>query len=155
MRFRTHVMLGISLFLILDLFYGIKNKIVVFVLILLFSVLPDIDLHTSYIGKKVKGFSYLFEFVLKHRGFIHSVWIPILLFTWLEQYGLGIAVAGYLSHLGLDLLTSKGIKLFWPWLKIKGPFVTGKLVDNMLFFMLLGLNLFLIIYALDYIYFFN
>jgi inner membrane protein len=146
MRFKTHLVFGILLYLIFDLYLDFDKKIIYFVLILFFSILPDLDLHTSYIGKRLKGLSHFFEIVLGHRELLHSIWIALFLYLFLDQWGYGIAVVGYIGHLGLDIITKKGVKLFWPYVKMKGYAVTGKFTDNMLFFLFLGADLFAVLY---------
>jgi membrane-bound metal-dependent hydrolase YbcI (DUF457 family) len=134
-------MLGILLYYIIDHYFVLKNKIIVLCLMMLFSVLADIDLHSSYIGKKIKVFSFIFEVVLGHRGIMHSLWIAMLFFIILYINGYGIIIISFVSHLTLDMLNKKGICLFWPFLKIKGWFISGHLFDNILFYSLFTLDL--------------
>jgi len=134
MKFNTHFSFGILVAFFTIYFLKPEHSIILFFLIALFSILPDIDLHTSYIGKKVKIFSFTFEFMLGHRGIFHSLWVPILLYVVLAKFGLELAVIGYLSHLLLDMFNRKGIKLFWPILGLHGDYLTGGLVDSLLFY---------------------
>jgi len=146
MRYRTHLAFSILIFL---LYYNINHmssvskSLAVLILMILFSSLPDIDLHTSWLGKKIKPLSYIFEVVLKHRGFMHSLWLPIIGYYLLPSH-LEVAVLGYVSHISLDILTTKGLKLFWPFFKVEGYFRTGGLVDNLLFYLTSSLDVFLV-----------
>lgn len=150
MRFRTHLAFGFLLFFIIDYYLSFNNKLVGAVLVLFFSILPDLDLHTSYIGNRVKVFSYFFEIVLKHRGLLHSLWIPIILYLLLLNTGYEYTVLGYAGHLFLDALNKKGLRLFWPFYNIKGWFRTGGIVDIGLFCASLVLDvMFLVPYILS------
>lgn len=145
MRFRTHIVFGVFLFFVLGFYVDYSKPLIILILVLLMSIMPDIDLHTSYIGKQIKIFSYLFEVVLKHRGILHSLWICFIIWLVLDTFGFGIAIVGYLGHLFLDMFNKKGLRLIWPFLKIRGPFVTGRLFDNLIFYCLLGIDLFLVL----------
>ena len=138
MRSSTHLAFGLFLYLVMIRGFDI----VMLILFLFFSILPDIDLHSSYISKHVKYLSYFFEVVLKHRGFIHSLWFVALLWVLLGEYRL--AVIGYLGHLFLDILNKKGLCLFWPFVKVKGFCNSGKLFDKLLFYGLLSADIWLI-----------
>jgi inner membrane protein len=150
MKFRTHISLGVLIFFILEFLFGFNNKVLSFFLIIIFSILPDIDLHTSYLGKKFKIISRSFELILSHRGIIHSIWVALVLYLLLMRFKLELTVIGYISHLILDMFTKKGIKLFWPFLSIKGFCDTGKLIDIILFYSFSILNIiFLIIFLVN------
>lgn len=90
------------------------------------SLLPDIDMKSSFISKRHPLLSKHFGKKCRHRGFTHS-----LLFLFLLSKGCELLVLvgqnnivfisvstgfllGYLSHLVLDLLTKEGIELFFP-----------------------------------------
>ena len=73
------------------------------------ALLPDVDTANSALGKHAKTFADL----LPHRGPTHSlIMLALSLFVnpWL---GLGV-----LTHILLDLMTAKGIKLLWPCDKV-------------------------------------
>lgn len=70
------------------------------------GLLPDIDTAQSIVGKHAKTFAKL----LPHRGPTHSV-LMLVLCTFVNPWlGLGV-----LTHIILDMMTAKGLKLFWPW----------------------------------------
>lgn len=90
------------------------------------SLLPDIDMRSSYISKRHPLLSKHFGRKCRHRGFTHS-----LLFLFILSKGCELLVLigqhnivfisvstgfllGYLSHLVLDILTKEGIELFFP-----------------------------------------
>lgn len=138
---RTHTQGGFLFALMTSPFIvstlGISNKVYACFLVIVYvygsyfgSVLPDIDMKSSYISKKIPIVYKLFGKNFKHRGFTHS--LIFLLILWgcasslvglsggdyivkLFFYGLLI---GYISHIALDLFTSDGVYLFAPYNKI-------------------------------------
>ena len=99
------------------------------------SLAPDIDHPESKVGRKfiLKPISIFINKVFGHRTITHSVVISIfmtmiLLFSTLLFSGIpnfiysnliiGFCV-GWFSHLLLDLLTVKGIPVFYPFIKKK------------------------------------
>jgi membrane-bound metal-dependent hydrolase YbcI (DUF457 family) len=107
-----------------------------FIVGLLFSILPDIDLYKSKLGKKIPVISIPLN-LIGHRGIMHSFTIPFILsvlFFYIDiNAAMGIFI-GYSSHLFLDMLNYKGLKPFWPlpW-KIKGFCKSGGIVDWVIF----------------------
>ena len=114
----THLI--ITIFFILVFIDGVESgEKLIFILVALVSTyLPDIDLKTSKLGKKII-FRPLQLFV-KHRGGFHSftflgiisflmyIFYPIIMFPFILGYGL---------HLIADGLTKQGIKPFYPFKK--------------------------------------
>lgn len=99
------------------------------------SIAPDIDHPESKIGRKfiLKPISIFISKVFGHRTITHSVVMSIfmtmillsstLLFTGISNFIysnliIGFCV-GWFSHLLLDLLTVKGIPVFYPFIKKK------------------------------------
>jgi len=122
--------------------FDIQNKTIFIIILLIASVLPDIDSYKSKIGKKVKPLSFLINIFLGHRGIFHSVFLLILisLLIMLASYEITIAFfVGYLSHLILDSLTPEGVMFFYPFSKkkTKGFIRTGSLWENIFFFILI------------------
>lgn len=104
------------------------------------SIMPDIDVGTSKLGRRIPALSYTIQFLFGHRGIFHSLilWaLPLLylhisypeyrLFVW--SCGCGIA-----THLLLDMLNPAGIPLLWPWNKRihLAEFQSGGLFDWLL-----------------------
>lgn len=113
-----------------------------------FSLLPDIDLHTSKIGKSLLPASYLVESIFSHRGAIHSLAFAFGTYSLFYISGsifLGAAfLTGYLSHLFLDALNHKGIPWLYPYQRrLRGPFKSGGVADASL----LGASLLFLGYA--------
>ncbi len=89
------------------------------------SYLPDIDIHQSTMGQRHKFISKR----LKHRGFTHTLVIPILLLALMQfitfllpgailgdiinslLFGLDL---GWVLHIFADLFNRKGVPLFYP-----------------------------------------
>ncbi|RFU65176.1 metal-dependent hydrolase [Peribacillus glennii] len=83
------------------------------------ALMPDIDHKGSTIGRKIPLLDNVVSALFGHRAFTHSLlflFLAFLLFTktpWAEAVEFGIWL-GMASHLVLDMITVKGIKLFWP-----------------------------------------
>ncbi len=92
------------------------------------NLLPDIDVPTSAVGKVLKPFSFLFQKIFGHRTFFHSLLAVALLYAgmwywsmttgsvYVDAMKFGV-VTGYTGHLFLDMFTSRGIPLAWPFSK--------------------------------------
>lgn len=84
------------------------------------ALFPDIDQPTSKIGQRIPG-SFLIKLIFGHRNFWHSLLAALLLFlafsSFLPQHFAVLVLAGYLSHLLLDMLTPAGVPLFYPFTK--------------------------------------
>ena len=142
--FRTHLVFSFLIGLLIISSFDIQNKTIFIIILLIASVLPDIDSYKSKIGKKVKPLSFLINIFLGHRGIFHSLFllILILLFIMLINYEITAAFfIGYLSHLVLDSLTPEGVMFLYPFSKkrIQGFIRTGSLFENILFVLLLAL----------------
>ncbi len=139
MLITTHLLAGlVASLLIIDLF-NVTNALAFLIVFTFFSVLPDIDSHKSFVGSKVKPLAFIFEIIFGHRGFLHSMWIPLIIFVGFWFFGyltLGLAaMLGYVLHLLLDSLTLGGVKFFG--IKKRRGFVkTGGAFEIVLFFVL-------------------
>lgn len=111
------------------------------------SLMPDIDLPSSTVGKRVKPISYLIHQFFGHRGITHTPILHILCSIFLLMLGQGLTgiirliylsfviglFAGGVSHIILDAMTVKGVPLLYPFTKKKyriANLVTGQ--DEML-----------------------
>lgn len=121
MLFYTHLTFALLLGL-----YFMPEKVL---LVLLGSMIPDIDNTHSKINRKLR-FTRIFSYLFKHRGFCHSIWFGIGLFMFLSyflpNYSLPI-LFGYISHLIIDSLTKQGINYLYPVARfqIRGFIETG------------------------------
>lgn len=137
MLFRTHIAFSLMVFVLIEKF-AVPNRIIFLSVLLFFTALPDIDYYDSKIGRKVRPFSYIFNFIFKHRGIFHSLPVPFFIFLIIYLFSTELAFAaliGYLSHLFLDCFNPKGIMPFYPFSrkKIKGFIRTGSFLENLSF----------------------
>lgn len=138
---KTHLAIGV--FAVLFFLPHVNNKWVFIPVVLIASLLPDIDSGFSTLGKhKVLR---PFQLLMKHRGFIHSFtfcflislifafYIPVLAFPFF---------LGYSLHLVADAWTVEGIKPFWP-LKdsTSGKVRVGGVLEKGVFFTFIVLDL--------------
>ena len=138
--FKTHVAFGILLGVVTYTVFAPTQPFLFMALVLLGSMLPDIDHPNSVIGKRVKIVSFLFE----HRGFFHSLFalvlfgsIGVLAFPGTGA-ALGIAL-GYFSHLLIDSITKEGIMTFHPLMhwRIRGIVRTGHSLEYIVMLLIL------------------
>jgi inner membrane protein len=148
MNYKVHFSFGIFISLLFSNFtkynYASLDNLIIHFLILFFSLLPDLDINTSKIGKNIGILSKIINIIFGHRGFFHSFWIIIIIYLFLLPLGYEIAVLGYLGHLILDMFTKQGIRLFYPFIKINGNLDSNIIVNFIIFIILLLLNIFLI-----------
>ncbi|MFW6230684.1 MAG: metal-dependent hydrolase [Nanoarchaeota archaeon] len=142
MMFLTHVAVGILATMMFLEAAEPANGIRITLIVLVASILPDIDHPGSKLGKKVT----LVGFFFRHRGFFHSIW-PALLGAWIlsnvDDYGrieVFAFLAGYGAHLFADMLTKKGIMPFFPINKsvLKGWIRTGSFAEFLVFIVLVA-----------------
>lgn len=142
MKYYTHVVFGLLCAKVIQLTVNVESYSTLFLafLVALFgSLLPDIDTPKSKLGK----YFFFLNYGLTHRGFLHTFWglLFIVLLSTFVKVTLLVSdivylsfIAGYASHLLLDGLTKKGIRLLPPFkLKMRGFFRTGGLREKMLF----------------------
>ena len=136
--FHTHVLLGIVVFLFFKDFFSGGNELIFFFMVLLGSVLPDIDERRSRINRWSGFVGTVIAFFAKHRGFFHSVtlyFILLLVITayWSNYYAWGLFI-GYVAHLIGDGITRMGVPVFYPFsqFKIKGPIKVGGFVESII-----------------------
>lgn len=143
MLFYTHLLIGILLYLIAQPYFHGGNKWLFLAILLLGSLLPDIDEQNSKINRQSGFLGTIIGFLTKHRGIFHSVFLAILLFLlitafWSNYYAWAMLI-GYLGHLLGDALTPMGIQVFYPLsrFKLKGPIKTGGILE---LFLLAGMT---------------
>lgn len=123
------------------------NKTIFVVVMLIATLLPDIDTEFSMLGK-YRIFRVL-QFFVKHRGIMHSftscLLVSVLLAIFLPSAALGFFL-GYSLHLFADSFTQEGIRPFWPWKReSKWHFRTGSYAETTLFIILLAIDVILLI----------
>lgn len=113
------------------------TSITVITLAVISSLLPDICHAQSKIGRRFKLISFIVRKLFGHRTFTHSILFMaiitgLLYFIQSPIYYLVTIIFGLLSHVILDMLTPRGVKLFYPIpISVRFPLVfkTGGLVD--------------------------
>jgi len=126
----THLIFGFLVGTIFIKYFGSSSPLIFMILVLLGSLLPDIDHPNSKLGKFVKPIGW----VVEHRGFFHSLLflflITLVSISFFKQpYALPL---GALSHLISDSFTKQGIKVFFPFkFRLNGFIVTGSIVENL------------------------
>ncbi len=145
-------MFGILLsFLFLHFFPSTNLYFFVF-LVCLGSVLVDIDTSNSKIGRKLKPFSWFFEFFFSHRGFLHSLTAAFLLLLF-SVYLVSLnllafaPVLGYLGHISLDAFTLSGVPLLKPFSnkRLSGPVATGSISEYIIFLLIVASDIYLLV----------
>jgi membrane-bound metal-dependent hydrolase YbcI (DUF457 family) len=126
MKAQTHILFGILLYALAIRFYFTDHSLILFLLIVCASILPDIDVITSFFGKA----TWVFALAFRHRGIVHS-WVFLVLFSFIVYYIFGIAYAivfgiSYLGHLLLDGLNPGGVAIFFPSKKRMKGFIGYK-----------------------------
>jgi len=143
MLLRTHVMFAILVILVFVNY--VSNKFVFVIMVLVATILPDLDTDRSSYGRHLI-FRPL-QFFTKHRGVFHSFTTAAvfagIIAVWFPVASFGFFV-GYCVHLFTDSFTKQGIQPFWPfgW-KTNGPLVSGGRTEEILFLGLIIVNLLL------------
>ena len=150
MLLRTH--LAFAVLLIILFLKQVNNEIVFIIMVLVATVLPDLDSDFSTWGRHMI-FRPL-QFFVKHRGIIHSftfgVLISIILSIFWPVASLGFFM-GYSVHLICDSFTKDGIQPFWPFkAKSSGFIKSGGRVEDSLFIALILVDvlIFILIWVL-------
>jgi len=122
---RTHLAIGLA-FALLFLPH-VNNKLIFFLVVLISSLIPDIDSPNSTLGRH-KVFRPL-QWVSEHRGVFHSLTLGVVFALILALIWPILAFPfflGYAAHLLSDSFTKDGITPFWPWKRnTRGPIRTG------------------------------
>ncbi len=147
MLFRTHVLLGILMFLFLRPFLSGGNEILFFALVLVGSILPDMDEPRSTVARWGGLFGSLTGFIFRHRGILHSLPFALavcgaLALLWKPFYAGGLFL-GYTAHLLGDSITPRGVRMLYPFSPqvMRGPVRVGGWAEKIIY----GLLIFLII----------
>lgn len=148
MLFRTHLL--VALFFAFLMLNFIENKLLFLIFVFIGNIIVDIDHYKSWIGRRLLIISWLINKIFGHRGIFHSLIVPgivLILSYYFGYFNLGSGFfIGYLSHLLADCLTIEGVRIFWPLkFRIKGFLRTGGLIENILFLMLVAVDVFIFI----------
>lgn len=136
MLFQTHILLGIIVFLLLKDFFTGGNQYLFLFLLLLGSILPDIDEPHSKINKWSGFVGKWITFLFQHRTMFHSLFLHTTLFLILRYYWntyyASALFLGYFAHIMGDMLTPFGVALLYPFSmrKVRGPIRVGGVVEK-------------------------
>ncbi len=141
MLLKTHMAFA-ALIIILFLNH-INNKFVFILMVLIATIIPDLDSGFSSYGRHLI-FRPL-QIFTKHRGIFHSftfaVFVSILLGIFWPVASLGFFI-GYSVHLVCDSFTKEGIQPFWPFkARSSGLISTGGRIEESLFLSLIIINI--------------
>ncbi len=136
---KTHISCGFLIGTLAVNYYhpDIFTSITTVVLAVAGSMLPDICHTQSKIGRRFKILSWLVRILFGHRTFTHSLLFTLLIAILLKtihtpEVYFTAFIGGMASHIILDMLTPRGVKLLYPLpLSVKLPiqFKTGGMVD--------------------------
>lgn len=145
MMWHTHLAFGLLFGLVSMPFLNSGNAYLFIALVLLGALLPDIDQHDSFVGKRASPVSNIVQAVFGHRGIVHSIWgmaaiCGLFWYFFSRSYGAALAL-GFFSHLIADGLTKKGINFLHPFgnARISGFIETGSSGERILFIVILAL----------------
>ena len=120
MTLGTHVAFASVLYLGGATLFGYKPDLASWLIAAVSSLLPDIDLPPSKIGRLFWFLSVPLERRFGHRTLTHSlvVVLAVAVLSWpltlIAPLYWGCVVGGYGSHLWIDMLNIRGVDLFWP-----------------------------------------
>lgn len=152
--FKSHLALGFLIGLTVVYFFEIQYPALFVLLVTFLSGIPDIDTENSKYGRKIYPVSLIIRMLFGHRGFMHSLFPPVILyfvFSYFDLQYIGLAVlVGYVAHLIGDALTWEGIAFFYPFSKfrITGFMRTGGFVEGLVFVVILLGNIGFLSYML-------
>jgi len=146
----THLAFGLLASLMSIEFFNINNRLIFILIALFFSIFPDIDETKSKMGKKYRLTSKVINSVFGHRGFFHSIYMPLSLYAVFYNVNVEVGIAilvGYLSHLLMDAITKHGIRPLYPIVnkKINGFVKTNSLLEKILFLIILFFDFYLML----------
>ena len=152
MMFRTHLVFGIFAGLLVSKIFSISEFGLFMAICIVSSILPDLDTPFSKTGRKIPVLSWLLNFLFGHRGLMHTVFFPLLVYFILMLFGknlwAGAFFVGYMSHLFIDMLNTKGVYFFFPIVRIRinGFIKIGGVLEKLLFVAILVGCLLLIVF---------
>ncbi|MGV3244519.1 metal-dependent hydrolase [Staphylococcus sp. 11261D007BR] len=136
---KTHSAAGILIGAVVSRYFDLDlfETVTTIVLSGVGSIFPDICHTQSKIGRHFRLLSLFIKHMFGHRTLTHSLLFLAVIYFLLHilqtplYYMIGI-ICGMLSHIILDMLTPRGVKLFFPLpIKVRFPlrFKTGGVVD--------------------------
>ena len=149
--FKTHLAFGILVGLAVTEFFDISDKWLFMAHVTGSAILADLDIPVSKIGGIFKPLSWLLNILFGHRGFMHTIFFPLIIYILLtlldKHFWAGAFFLGYMSHLVADMMNLKGIYFFYPisHVKMNGFIRTGGILEYFLFILMIAGVIFLLI----------
>ena len=149
MLMKTHLAIGI--FAVLFFFPYMNDKAIFVLVVLIASLLPDVDSGFSTMGRNMA--MRPLQVLTRHRGVFHSFTFCILASLVFSLYLPVLAFGfflGYALHLLADSWTPEGIKPFWPWKKdLRGRVRVGGVIEETVFiiFAILDVIFFILLFV--------
>ena len=147
---RTHIAIGLAI--ALQFLQHVNGKALFLVVVLVSSILPDVDSPRSFLGKS--WFGKPLNMIASHRGFLHSYTFCILLSIFFALFYPIFAFPfflGYSFHLFADSFTPGGIRPFWPFKNSSsGNVITGGKIEDVIFWVFVLINITLIVLLFVY-----
>jgi inner membrane protein len=144
MIFRTHIAFALLVgLLFVENFKG--NSILFLIIVLFFTMLPDIDHPKSKLGRKIPFVSKIFSFLFGHRNLLHSIFIAIglsfLIYSFFGKWWAPVFL-GYFSHILIDGFTLEGINFIYPFkqLRLQGFVEVGGKQEILIFWFLVFID---------------
>lgn len=140
MLLKTHLM--IALFVVILFFQHVNNKITFIIMVMVATVIPDLDTNLSSWGRH--SVFRPIQFFVKHRGVFHSITFALVVSFIISVFypilSLGFFM-GYALHIFCDSFTKEGVQPFWPIkAKSKGVLRSGGKVEETLFLVMILVN---------------
>ncbi len=147
MLFRTHIIFGFFLYVLF--FIYLENWLIVLLGVLLGTILPDLDCRKSRYGRR--WYFRPLQWIVRHRGVMHSILFGIVLVSLFAILSIEFAfgfLLGFGGHLFMDLLTRRGVPLFWPFCnkRFGAGIRTGGIIEDIIFVLLLLVDIFVVGY---------
>ena len=141
---RTHLIIGLGI--ALAFVNHVSSKFLFLFVVMIATVLPDIDSGFSALGKH--WITKPVQAVVSHRGVLHSFTFCIASSIVLAFIYPPVALPfflGYGLHLFADSFTVQGIRPFWPLdVNSKGPVRTGGVIEDAIFWTVVVIDVFIL-----------
>jgi len=152
MLLKTHIAFAVFLSLLIIKYFSVEKQILFFSVVILSSLIADIDEKTSIVSKRTRPLSFFINSLFKHRTFFHSLFFPFFIYLVLVSFDLSFIgipfLVGYLSHLFLDALSKEGIMPFFPLKKrLRGFISSGSFIENFIFVLFFILDCVLVFFV--------
>ncbi|MBI2668523.1 metal-dependent hydrolase [Candidatus Woesearchaeota archaeon] len=139
MLFKTHLLLGALFFLLTKDHFTGGSVLLFFSLVLLGSILPDIDEPNSKVNRGGGIVGIMVAMFTRHRGIFHSLVMAAFVFLavtyWWSNYYAWALLIGYVAHLVGDAITPMGVAFLYPFsrYRIRGFVRTGGMAEVLVF----------------------